>query len=146
MNSQGGSLNNFTEKMDRLKTCLGKSKDIEVAYLLGMGKTTLSERKRRGSFPDSELVALATTHPELGIDVNYVLTGITSAATALIDAKERRIAAQVAAGATLQEVRDNEVRYAPESLGALVALLERCNATERAALHALLTSMLAGRK
>lgn len=49
------------------------SKDGEVAVALGMTKTAFSERKKRGSFPEKELRALAAEKPE--IDVHYVLTG-----------------------------------------------------------------------
>lgn len=44
-----------------------------------MTKAALSARKARGSFPEKELRALAQRRPDLGIDVNYVLTGKTPA-------------------------------------------------------------------
>ncbi|TXI17654.1 MAG: hypothetical protein E6Q67_12805 [Roseateles sp.] len=65
----------FSDALARLKHELRVSKDQEVAALLGLGKTAFSERKKRGSFPHKELLALAEERPELGIDVNYVLTG-----------------------------------------------------------------------
>lgn len=139
-------MNFFDEATLRLKQQLNVTQDRDVAEALGFSPTAWAGRKKRGTFPESELYALAAKRPELGLDVAYVLTGITSAAQALLDAKQRRIAAQVQAGATLDQVRDTEAAYAPESLGALVALLEQCNAVERAALHTLLTSMLARRK
>lgn len=73
-------MNDFAQQLGRLKIALGKSKDVEVADALGMAKTALAERKRRGSFPDRELYALAAKRPDLKIDVAYVLTGITSEA------------------------------------------------------------------
>lgn len=63
----------FSDSLDRLKHELRVSKDGEVAAALGMSKTAFSERKKRGSFPEKELRALAAERPE--IDVVYVLTG-----------------------------------------------------------------------
>lgn len=65
----------FSEALSRLKYLLHVSKDGEVAEALGLSKTAFSERKRRCSFPADELRALAQRRPDLGIDVNYVLTG-----------------------------------------------------------------------
>lgn len=70
-------MNLFSDCLDRLKPFLRVSKDQEVAAALGLSKTAFSERKKRGSFPDRELRALAQQRPELGIDVEYVLTGGT---------------------------------------------------------------------
>lgn len=63
----------FSDSLSRLKHELRVSKDGEVAVALGMTKTAFSERKKRGSFPEKELRALAAEKPE--IDVHYVLTG-----------------------------------------------------------------------
>lgn len=65
----------FSDSLARLKHLLRVSKDGEVAAALGFSKTAFSERKKRRSFPTEELRALAKSHPELGIDVDYVLTG-----------------------------------------------------------------------
>ncbi len=43
--------------------------------MLGIGEKAFNARKKRGSFPEKELRALAQQRPELGIDVEYVLTG-----------------------------------------------------------------------
>lgn len=67
----------FSESLGRLKHFLRVSKDGEVADALGLKKTAFSERKKRGSFPEKELRALAQQRPDLGIDVDYVLTGKT---------------------------------------------------------------------
>ncbi len=64
----------------RLKEVLRVSEDQEVAEVLGMSKAAFSARKKRGSFPEKELRALAQQRPELGIDVEYVLTGGTLSA------------------------------------------------------------------
>ena len=65
----------FSDSLLRLKHYLRVSKDQEVANALGLSKTAFSERKKRSSFPEKELRALAQQRPELGIDVEYVLTG-----------------------------------------------------------------------
>lgn len=65
----------FSDSLARLKHHLRVSKDGEVAAALGLSKTAFSERKKRGSFPEKELRALADLRPDLGIDVDYVLTG-----------------------------------------------------------------------
>ena len=67
----------FSDSLGRLKHYLRVSKDQEVAAALGLSKTAFSERKKRNSFPEKELRALAQQRPELGIDVEYVLTGGT---------------------------------------------------------------------
>lgn len=65
----------FSDCLSRLKHELRVSKDGEVAAALALSKTAFSERKKRGSFPEKELIALAKERPDLGIDVHYVLTG-----------------------------------------------------------------------
>ncbi len=65
----------FSDLLSRLKHELRTSKDQEIAAALGMSKTAFSERKKRNSFPEKELLALAAARPELGIDTQYVLTG-----------------------------------------------------------------------
>lgn len=67
----------FSDSLARLKHQLRVSKDREVADALGLSPTAFSERKKRGSFPQRELVALAQSKPELGLDVTYILTGET---------------------------------------------------------------------
>jgi hypothetical protein len=74
----------FSDSLARLKHQLRVSKDQEVAALLGIGKTAFSERKKRGSFPEREVIALSAARPDLGIDVAYVLTGMPSATHAAV--------------------------------------------------------------
>lgn len=71
----------FDEALLRLKRQVGTLEDQQVADLLGLKKAAFSARKSRGSFPEKELRALAQQHPEMGIDVGYVLTGVSSATT-----------------------------------------------------------------
>lgn len=59
----------------RLKQQLAVAQDKEVAHLLGLSPRAWAGRKQSGSFPEKELRALAQQRPELGIDVDYVLTG-----------------------------------------------------------------------
>lgn len=68
-------MNRFDEVLGRLKACLNVWRDQEVARHLCFSASAFSERKRRNSFPEKELIALAQRRPELAIDVNYVLTG-----------------------------------------------------------------------
>jgi transcriptional regulator with XRE-family HTH domain len=75
----------FSDSLARLKHYLRVSKDQEVAEALGMSKTAFSERKKRSSFPEKELRALAQQRPELGIDVDYVLTGVEAGMRFVID-------------------------------------------------------------
>lgn len=65
----------FDQQLSRLKKVLEVREDQEAATALGMTKAAFSARKTRGSFPEKELRALAQQRPELGIDVEYVLTG-----------------------------------------------------------------------
>lgn len=64
----------FEQQMKRLKVALGLTHDQEVAAALGMTKASLSDRKRRDSFPVERVIGLAGHH--LGLDVAYVLTGL----------------------------------------------------------------------
>lgn len=71
----------FHHILNRLKTTLGFTKDKEVCEVLGLKETAFSVRKKRNSFPEKELRALVQQRPDLGIDVSYVLTGVSSAVT-----------------------------------------------------------------
>lgn len=72
----------FVAKLNRLKTALGVSKDKEAGDLLGLKEQAFNARKSRGSFPEKELRALAQQRPDLGIDVELVLTGQSTQAAA----------------------------------------------------------------
>lgn len=65
----------FLSQVLRLKEALRVESDKEAAETLGIKPTTFNEKKRRGAFPEKELRALAQQRPELGINVEYVLTG-----------------------------------------------------------------------
>ncbi|PZP64197.1 MAG: hypothetical protein DI597_00860 [Pseudoxanthomonas spadix] len=76
----------FDEQLLRLKQVLGLVEDQAVASALGMSKAAFADRKKRGSFPEDKLKALAADKPDLRLDVKYVLTGVS-------DALERRMEA-----------------------------------------------------
>ena len=132
----------FSEALIRLKHQLRVSKDQEVAVALGISKTAFSERKKRSSFPEREVVDLAARKPELNIDVGYVLTGIESAARALLDKKQARIAAMADAGMSFEEIKAAEAQLDPANVNATAALLLRLPAKDRAALHHLALSLV----
>lgn len=75
-------MNSFEAALSRLKHALRVSNDADVAKALGMSKTAFAERKRRGSFPDRQLLALAAARPDLQLDPSFVLHGETAADTA----------------------------------------------------------------
>lgn len=68
----------FDQQLMRLKSMLGVTGDQDVAALLDMSKAAFSDRKKRDSFPEEKLRALAQRRPDLPIDVEYVLRGETA--------------------------------------------------------------------
>lgn len=65
----------FEEATLRLKQQLKVVEDRQVAEVLGMTGNAWTMRKRRDSFPEKELRAVAQQRPDLGLDVDYILTG-----------------------------------------------------------------------
>jgi hypothetical protein len=65
----------FEEKLLRLKQELGVATDGEVAEALGLSKASLSDRKRRNSFPFDLVFSLSDRRPSGALDVVYVITG-----------------------------------------------------------------------
>ena len=76
----------FEAALLRLKGVLGMQADKDVAAALGMEASAFNKRKRRGSFPEEEVRALAQQRPDLNIDVDYVITGVAQAALEMIQA------------------------------------------------------------
>lgn len=68
----------FDQQLMRLKSMLEVTGDQDVAALLDMSKAAFSDRKKRDSFPEEKLRALAHRRPDLPIDVDYVLKGETA--------------------------------------------------------------------
>lgn len=69
-------MNFFEEATLRLKQQLKKQTDKEVAEMLGLSQRAWTGRRKRESFPEKELWALAAQRPDLELDVGYVLNGI----------------------------------------------------------------------
>lgn len=67
----------FDEQLLRLKAELKETEDQAIAAYLGLTKAAFSDRKRRDAFPADKLRALAQLRPDLNIDVDYVLTGVS---------------------------------------------------------------------
>lgn len=65
----------FEEATLRLKQQLKLSENKQVAQAIGMTSNAWTKRKQRGVFPEKELRAFAQQHPDLNINVDYVLTG-----------------------------------------------------------------------
>lgn len=62
----------FDEQMERIKFITGKRTQVELAELLGVKQSSVSDAKRRGKIPSSWLVILMrvkNVHPE------WILTG-----------------------------------------------------------------------
>lgn len=68
-------LREFTLRLERLKASLGVSDDQALAQSLGMTKAALLGKKARGAWPEEEVRALSQRYPELGLDLDWVLTG-----------------------------------------------------------------------
>jgi len=70
-------MKSFESVLLRLKAELKIQTDKEVGALLGLQEKAFNARKRRESFPADKLRALAQQRPDLNIDVDYVLTGVS---------------------------------------------------------------------
>ena len=121
-------MNEFDNRMRRLKKVLGLSQDKDVATVLGMTKASLSDRKRRGSFPDDRVVALVAKYPDL--DVQFVLTGMGGSDRL---SENSKLAAALAAGAgPLETLLDEVIRQGVERRNrmeqeySLSELVKRC--------------------
>ncbi|MDY4713506.1 helix-turn-helix domain-containing protein [Actinobacillus minor] len=70
-------MKNFTDILNRLKTVLSFTQDKQIAEILGLSKSAFAERKRRGVFPEDALRLLEIRRPDLKLDVDYVLHGVS---------------------------------------------------------------------
>lgn len=68
-------MNFFDEASLRLKQALKVTTDKEVSALLGLSPVAWVGRKNRDNFPTKELRLLAAQRPELGLDVDWIVTG-----------------------------------------------------------------------
>lgn len=66
----------FVDITNRLKTVLSVSMDKEIAELLGISKYSFAERKKRNSFPVHQLTEFVLSHPELDLDLDYILGNV----------------------------------------------------------------------
>jgi transcriptional regulator with XRE-family HTH domain len=66
-------MNYFEEATLRLKQQLGVTQDKEVAELLGISSRAWAGRKKNGTFPKTELLALPARRPDLSLDLDYIL-------------------------------------------------------------------------
>jgi phage repressor protein C with HTH and peptisase S24 domain len=76
----------FDEATLRLKQQLQVTEDQEAAAVLGMSKHAWMGRKKRGNFPEAELYVLAAKRPELCLDPEYILSGMTPFTRLAVDA------------------------------------------------------------
>lgn len=76
-------MNFFEEAVLRLKQQLKVSEDKQVAEALGLNGKAFTARKRRDSFPTKELQLLAAQRPELGLDVDWIVTGSSAYLTTM---------------------------------------------------------------
>ncbi|WP_107853674.1 MULTISPECIES: S24 family peptidase [Pseudomonadota] len=65
----------FVDFLYRLKQALDFKQDKDVADFLGLSEKAFSARKNRNSIPERHLRAAAAMHPNLHLDVDYILTG-----------------------------------------------------------------------
>ena len=114
-----------------------------AADKFGVTRVTWGQCERGNAMPSGEVLSELAL---LGADVNYILTGITGDAQALRDRKQARIENAINAGLDIEKVRAHEATHAPESIEAIVALLHQCKASDRAAVHALLSSIVIAQK
>jgi len=122
----------FQEALLRLKAQLKLERDQEVAEVLGLTKSAFSERKKRGSFPEKEVLALARKSPELGLDLDFIFTGVPAAEfskvadthtpTHMRNDKEGRRAALLRNWDALPEDLQALVSYTAETLAQLYLL------------------------
>ena len=116
-------MKSFESVLLRLKAELKIQTDKEVGALLGLQEKAFNARKRRESFPADKLRALAQQRPDLNIDVDYVLTGVSldlgKTMAAYADAPEGR---QLLHDVTFGNVPGNP----PDRHGAADALPQGC--------------------
>ena len=71
-------MNFFDEATLRLKQQLHVTQDKQVAAALSMTEAAWKMRKKRDNFPVNEVFALAAQKPELGLDPDWIVTGIAN--------------------------------------------------------------------
>ncbi|MDR3221400.1 MAG: helix-turn-helix domain containing protein [Candidatus Accumulibacter sp.] len=126
-------LKEFTLRLERLKASLGVSDDQALAQSLGMTKAALLGKKARGAWPEEEVRALALRYPELGLDLDWVVTGESEEAWKAMFTASQKAAEKASAKATrvrasggdaTQETTDLDDLTEEEQR--LIALFRRC--------------------
>lgn len=111
-------MNDFEQRLLRLKQALHVAEDQEVAEALGMTRAALGDRKRRNSFPEDKLFALMSKRPDLKIDATYVLTGDRGGVTS-IERDMHNLMAEFTGKVVADEASKGElVRIAAETMRA----------------------------
>ena len=127
-------MNFFDEAALRLKQQLEMSQDRDIAKVLGMTPRAWAGRKKNESFPEIELYALAAKRPDLCVDVDYVLTGITGAPRGLLDAARARSDRASDAGLGFEQLRALAAAQgpgpSPERIKSLGKMLSKLRAIE----------------
>ena len=77
---------NFVDFLYRIKQELDLKQDKDVANFLGLEIKAFSARKARNSVPEDKLRLAAIAHPDMKIDVDYILTGTRSGQTEIVRA------------------------------------------------------------
>lgn len=66
-------MEDFKKILLRLKNELGVETDNQVAEFLGLTPAAFRTRKNRNTFPVHQLTVFALSHPELKLDLDYIL-------------------------------------------------------------------------
>lgn len=114
----------FDRQLIRLKEALGVTEDQDVANALGLSKAALSDRKKRGAFPDDKLLALIAKRPDLKLDFDYITLGRHSSEFEAIVEKHQPEHHKSPGKSGLLSVREEE----------LLAYFRRANDTGREAI------------
>lgn len=117
-------MNFFEEATLRLKQQLHVKADKDAAKELGLSAVAWVGRKKRGNFPEKELYALAAKRPELALDVDYVLTGVTGEARGRLDALQAKIERAGDAGLNAAELDAFTHAHGPGPTSARLAQLQ----------------------
>lgn len=84
MSTQKNYESKFSEIMGRLMSVSGKTKDLEVAEILGLKKVAFAARKKRGSIPEKEIKIACANN---GWSYDFIMTG-RGGKTYIVEAKE----------------------------------------------------------
>lgn len=69
-------MENFKKILLRLKNELSVETDNQIAEFLGLTPAAFRTRKNRNSFPVHQLTEFVLSHPELDLDLDYILGNV----------------------------------------------------------------------